>query len=91
MRISTLGASAVALVAVATAPLTAQQYNAPASEDVIVTGNIPADLSDMAEGPEIEGVISAREGDRIEIVSDDGTRRIVACLLYTSPSPRDRG
>ncbi|UVI38083.1 OmpA family protein [Qipengyuania spongiae] len=78
MRIYTMGASAVALVAVSAAPLTAQQYDAQPGEEVIVTGNIPADLSGMEEGPDVEGVISAREGDRIEIVSDDGTRRVVA-------------
>ncbi|WP_209348848.1 OmpA family protein [Pontixanthobacter sp. CEM42] len=39
-----------------------------------VYGSIPGDLSELEEGPEIEGFISARADDRIQITSVDGTR-----------------
>lgn len=78
MRMITMGASALALVTVSATPLLAQQYQPAPGDEVVVTGNIPADLSGMEDGPELEGIISAREGDRIEIVAEDGTRRVVA-------------
>lgn len=39
-----------------------------------VYGSPPADLSGMAEGPEIEGIISARNGDTLQIATADGNR-----------------
>lgn len=33
---------------------------------------------EMTEGPEIEGVISARSGDRLQVTADDGTKTVVA-------------
>lgn len=38
----------------------------------------PADLSGMTEGPEIEGLISARSGDRVQITSEDGASTVLA-------------
>ena len=46
-------------------------------EDLTVYGELPADLSDLEEGPEIEGFISAREGNRVQITSSDGSRTVV--------------
>lgn len=78
--------SAVALAAAAVlyAPLAAQQ--SPAGEgDLVATvvAEIPADLSGMTEGPEIEGVITARRGDRVEIATPDGGRQVVAISQAT--------
>ncbi|GMM92822.1 OmpA family protein [Qipengyuania sp. MTN3-11] len=79
----TIFTSAIAMAGMMSAPLVAQQYqptNEPgyAGDEVVVTGNIPSDLSGMAAGPDVEGIISAREGERIEVVAADGTRTVVA-------------
>ncbi len=42
-----------------------------------VTDTSPA-MSEMAEGPEIEGLISARSGDRMQVTSADGTNTVIA-------------
>lgn len=42
-----------------------------------VTGSLPADLSGMPEGPEVEGFISARSGNKIKITTAAGTSTIV--------------
>ena len=47
-------------------------------EDITVVGTPPADLSGLAEGPEIEGFISARSGDRMKVMSSDGTSTVIA-------------
>ena len=47
-------------------------------QDVNVYGTLPADLSGMPEGPEIEGFISARHGDQLQITSEDGTTTEIA-------------
>jgi OmpA-OmpF porin, OOP family len=43
-----------------------------------VTGSLPADLSGMAAGPEIEGIISARSGNRLQVTSADGVSTEIA-------------
>lgn len=52
------------------------QYDGEAG--TTVTGNVPADLTGLEDGPEIEGLISARSGDRIQIVSEDGSVNVVS-------------
>lgn len=47
-------------------------------ETMTVVGTMPSDLTDMPEGPEFEGVISARDGDKVQVTSADGTRTVVA-------------
>jgi len=42
-----------------------------------VVGSAPADLSGMPEGPEFEGFISARKGDKLQVTSPGGTKTIV--------------
>ena len=54
--------------------LSAQQQ-APGS--ITVTGEAPADLSGLAEGPEVEGFISARNGERIEVTGADGSNTAI--------------
>jgi outer membrane protein OmpA-like peptidoglycan-associated protein len=58
--------------------LSAQGQAPGARADLTVTGSLPADLSGLTEGPEIEGYISARRGDQVQITSADGTSTIVA-------------
>jgi outer membrane protein OmpA-like peptidoglycan-associated protein len=52
-------------------------------EDIIVSGQQEmevdpfANLADAPEGPEIEGIISARSDDRLQVTMNDGTKTIV--------------
>ena len=48
--------------------LSAQQGTDP----ITVVGSAPTDLTGLVEGPEIEGVISARRGEAIQVTGDDG-------------------
>ena len=47
-------------------------------ETMTVVGTMPSDLTGMPEGPEFEGVISARDGHKVQVTSADGTRTVVA-------------
>nr|WP_298927097.1 OmpA family protein [uncultured Erythrobacter sp.] len=79
------GLAAVAVVSMAVpAALSAQdagpiRVSAQSQGDVLttVTGSPPADLSGLTEGPEIEGLISARDGDRVQVTSANGTSTVV--------------
>ena len=53
------------------------QVEATADSTLTVTGNVPADISGLPDGPEIDGFISARKGDRIQVTTADGTRTMV--------------
>lgn len=57
----------------------AQQPQDPAETELTgsVTDTSPA-MSEMAEGPEIEGLITARSGDRMQVTSADGTSTVIA-------------
>lgn len=59
--------------------LSAQQLD-PSEGEVLTTvsGSLPADLSGMAEGPEIEGIISARSDNRLQVTSADGASTEIA-------------
>ena len=46
--------------------------------NIVVNGVMPADMAAMAPGPEIKGIISARNGNRMQVTTADGTRMIVA-------------
>lgn len=61
---------AVALAMSASGAAYAQQQTAPDS-NIVVVGQHPV------AGPQIKGVISARHGDRLKIIADDGTSTIV--------------
>ncbi len=45
--------------------------------DITVTGLPPADLSGLPEGPEIEGFISARKADRMQVTSENGANTAI--------------
>ena len=42
-----------------------------------VIGMLPTDLTGMPEGPEIEGFISARSGERIQVTGADGSKTTI--------------
>lgn len=66
------------LAAPASTSFAAQQYD-PAEAGVTgsVTDTSIPPASEMTKGPEIEGVISARNGNRIQITADNGSRSVV--------------
>src|SRR5665213_3436532 len=53
-----------------------------------IVANALQAVKDAKKLPESLTTISARKEARINLIKD--TRRVMACLLYTSPSPRDR-
>ena len=66
-----------------TATLSAQQelpQSATVESDasLTVTGMVPADLEGMPKGPDIEGFISARKGEQMQVTSAEGTSTVVA-------------
>jgi outer membrane protein OmpA-like peptidoglycan-associated protein len=48
-----------------------------------VYGSPPADLSGLADGPGIEGFISARSGDRMKVTGADGTSTVISISAAT--------
>lgn len=89
MKTFTNPAKAAILCGIATlampASLSAQQQwadteaGAPGTADttLTVTGVLPADISGLPEGPEIDGFISARADNRVQVTAEDGTRTVV--------------
>ena len=49
-----------------------------AQDTILVEGALPSDLSGLPEGPEIEGLISARGRQNVQISSPDGQNSVVA-------------
>lgn len=43
-----------------------------AQEELLVQGQLPTSLEGLPEGPEIEGIITARRGDRVQVTAEDG-------------------
>jgi OOP family OmpA-OmpF porin len=63
---------------VATGSVSAQTQMPPEDPlSVTVTDTSAADRAAMAEGPEIEGIISARSGDKVQVTAADGSKSIV--------------
>lgn len=79
----------------ATGSVSAQQPAPVAGEtEITVQGEVPADevpadLSGLAEGPEIEGFVSARSGPQMQITDADGTVTMLA--LSDATEIRGRG
>ena len=83
-RISTVACALAVLALPAWGGLSAQ---ADGAEPITVTGQAPADLSGLAEGPEIEGFISARRGEQLQVTGADGSRTV----MLVSEATRIRG
>ena len=72
MRVLSKGSTVPLLLAVLAMPAWGGLSAQPGPASITVTGSVPADLTGLAEGPELEGVISARTGERIQITGADG-------------------
>lgn len=59
--------------------LNAQTQEAPPEADVSATvySTAPAAPAEMTEGPEVEGIISARSGPQVQVTTKDGARTVV--------------
>ena len=74
------------LLAVLTVPVSSSlyaqeeypQYPPEGNESTTVYGSPPADLTGMPEGPEIEGLISARAPEKMQVTSADGTNTVIS-------------
>lgn len=68
------------LAAGAPAALSAQQAEQQpvADSSITVRGQVPSDIKGMEEGPDVTGFISARNGDRVQVTSPDGTTTVVS-------------
>lgn len=70
--------------------LSAQQPSpANGADSITVTGEAPADLTGLTEGPEIEGFISARRGESIQVTGADGAN--TAILVSDATEIRSSG
>lgn len=82
MKSVSMTSKALLLAATLAVPATgafAQQVNDPSANSVLATVNadrLPS-RAEMTEGPEVEGIISARAGDRMQVTASDGTRTVV--------------
>ncbi|WP_369025866.1 OmpA family protein [Qipengyuania sp. RANM35] len=62
-----------------TGSLSAQDMDTSADGEVLTTvyGATPTDLKEMPAGPEIEGIITARKGEKMQVTSTDGTNTVL--------------
>ncbi|NJM49783.1 MAG: OmpA family protein [Sphingomonadales bacterium] len=72
-----LGTAAILTPAILPAQDTDLPAQAAENPDVVVYGTPPADLTGLTEGPEVEGMISARKDDKMQITTADGTNTVV--------------
>ena len=73
----------------ATGSIAAQEYGHPDNDILVTTDALPpADLSTLPEGPEIDGIISARSGNRMQLTTEDGARSVVALAESTKIKAR---
>lgn len=70
----------------ATGSIPALSQDNPPEADVSATvyGQRPLDPSQMTEGPEVKGIISARSADKLQVTGPDGTRTVVTVLDSTT-------
>jgi len=68
----------IAVIAMPTsASLAAQQQEYP-DTNIVVTGTAQPAATEMVEGPEIKGIIAARNDDKMKVTAADGTSTVVA-------------
>ena len=82
MSIISKRSGAFCLLASLTVPVSGSLYAqelAPSEDEVQTTviGAPPADLSDLPEGPEVEGIIAARNDYKMKVRGDDGTSTVI--------------
>jgi OmpA-OmpF porin, OOP family len=68
----------LAMLAVPAAGSVSAQEQGPADPNIIVQGAAPPEAPVMGKGPEIKGIISARNDDKVKVTSADGTSNVIA-------------
>jgi outer membrane protein OmpA-like peptidoglycan-associated protein len=78
------------LGATAATSLSAQQAPPADNAEVLTTvyGNLPP-MAEMSEGPRVTGIITARQGQRLQVTADDGSN--TALTLHPETEIRTRG
>lgn len=78
-KAKTSGLALAAVIAMAAPASLYAQVDGEVDGDVLttVTGTPPADMTGLTEGPDVEGIISARNGDQLQITAADGTSTII--------------
>jgi OOP family OmpA-OmpF porin len=69
---------ALAVLAVSASGSVSAQQQTPQDSNIVVTGVPAPDAAVMTPGPEVKGVISARNGDRLKVTTANGSSVIVA-------------
>ena len=90
-RIYTRSIPSLALAAVLAAGTASGISAQDAREGEVLTtvyGNLPP-ISELAEGPKVTGIITARQGQRLQVTSDDGTVNNIT--LHPETEIRTRG
>ena len=78
MSIISKGPAGLFLLAILTSGSAyAQPQDAPGGS-IVVNGEAVPDTANATPGPVIQGIISARSGDRMQVTAADGARTIVA-------------
>lgn len=74
MRIISKSPRLLLLLATVTVSGSVYAQDAPVQpeRDITVTGTVPADLAGMPAGPEVEGFISARRGEKLQVTTTGG-------------------
>jgi len=88
MKIVSRSSKALLVLATLTMPISGSLYAQeldPSGGNVLATvyGTPPADLSGLAEGPEIDGIISARSENKLQVTSNNGTNNVVVLSAGT--------
>lgn len=66
------------MLAMLTVPVSGSLYaQAQDPAEAGISGSVTDTSAEMTEGPEIEGIISARSGDRMQVTSADGTKSVI--------------
>ena len=90
MRTITRLTASAALAAALALPATAQaqvqtddRYANAATDRILVEGNLPADLEGLPAGPDLDGFISARAGNRMQVTTEAGAQEVVGISQAT--------
>jgi OmpA-OmpF porin, OOP family len=86
----TVAAIALCAAAVTSATSLGAQQQAPEGGEVLTTvyGNLPP-ISEMTDGPKVTGIITARQGQRLQVTADDGS--VSSLTLHPETEIRTRG
>ena len=77
-------AALAALAVAAPVDISAQQPTLANEDGLTVYGNAPDSLEGLPEGPDVEGFISARKGDRMQVTGEDGSKTPLAISTSTT-------